>query len=356
MTHRRLVTVVAAALLSASVTAACGSSGAGSSEFGDGGGALGQAMDRVSGTGPAAKYFEFGDLAAMRSLKIANAGAAGSSTTPLLAPRWSSVGALGSAPLANVAQLLPEAIGLDLYAGDTAVTIGQPPDSAVLLTGEPNTAKIAGRLTALGAKSRTFGPAKGLSFGADNSINMSSALTTKLSLVNQLDQVVTDGKRFAASPNSATLQKVLGGQPSLLHTGKYGEVASCLGDVIAAVVMVPTSGTRATLVGVGVRRPATAKGAVHEVLCVVAADARQAEVHAALAQHLAPSATDPIAQEPVRTWVSATKVSDAGALVRAVLTVPASRPPGYLIKGLFANVLGYWLGSCTAVELAQRHC
>jgi hypothetical protein len=174
--------------------------------------------------------------------------------------------------------------------------------------------------------------------------------------------VVTD-RTFAVSPNAATLEKVLSpGSRSLLDTPHYGDLATCLGDVLAAVVTSPSAGsgenadTRSQLVAVGVRRPNAATGPVDEVLCVLPKAGQLRAVHDSLAQHLAPRATDPISDQPISNYVSKTAVRDIGGLVRALLTLNPRTTVGYLITGLYQNAIPYWDGSCASTDLQSRQC
>lgn len=337
---------VAVALLT--VLVACSSSGLTPERT-----ALAAAMDSVSGSGPASTYFEFGDLAAMRRLHMSTATGPG---TGKPAQRWQRIVGLGSSQLAQYSRLLPQYTALRIFAADRAVTIGQPPNTAIRLDGAINAAAIRRKLVALGAKPRAFGDTTGLSFGADNSVHLNSPLASELYLVNQLDQVVVDKHRFAASPNAATIEKALDGGKSLLATGDEAKLADCLGDVIAAVIVAPTKDARTTLIGVGYPRPASATGVAHEVLCADPAAGQQQAVRDAFKRQLAPSATDPARQVPLRSYVSSTAVPQAGSMVQAVLTLRDSAPVGYLLAGLVQNLYRVWDGSCTATQFAHRQC
>jgi hypothetical protein len=350
---RRTLAVVAVALAYlASVS--CSSSG----QVNAAGSGLAVAMDSVSGTGPAAEYFEYGDLAALRRLGVIHpAAATGRSGIPF-DPRWARIAGVGASGLAALTFVLTRDTGLSMLGADTAVTIGQPPNSATRFDGSMDAKSISAKLTSFGAQPRKFGDTDGLSFGPDNQINLHNGLTKKLQVpIPELNEMVVTGDSFAASQNSATLQKVRDpGARSLLNSAHFANVAGCLGDVVAAIVVAPRHDSRAALVGVGVRTPRSAAEAASEVLCVLPSAGNQHNVHQSVAQRLATTATDPIGGSPVSQYVTKTAIDDTGDLVRAVLTDRVQAMPGYLIAGLSQNLAGYWDGSCTATDLAHRGC
>jgi hypothetical protein len=354
MPRRTLLVVFAALLLP---VAACSSSGSGSSSASSG---LAAAMDSVSGTGPAAEYFEYGDVAALRTLGVVHPdAAAGGSGTPI-DQRWGRVAGVGASDLAAYSVVLVDLIKVNILAADTAVAIGTPPNLATRVDGAVDPKTVTAKLTALGAKPRSFDGTAGLSFGPDNVLNSSSKLAEDprygaLSIV--LDQIVATDHTFATSRNAATLEKVLSpGDTSLLDTPHFSDLAGCLGDVVAAIVVAPQHDTQADLIGVGVRTPASADAAADEVLCILPSSGNQDSVHTSLEQRLAPTATDPIAHSPVSQYVAKTAVDDTGDLVRAVLSDAAKTTPGYLIVGLSQNLAAYWDGSCTSADVAGRKC
>ena len=350
MSRRLLPFVLAAACL-----AGCSGSGGDGAASG-----LAAAMDSVSGSGPAAEYFEYGDLAALRKLGVLHPDAT-QGTGPLFDPRWSQVAGIGASDLAAFGAVLPKLIEVNPLAADSAVTIGNPPNRATRIDGSTDSKAVSAKLTALGAKARKFGSTAGLSFGPDNAINTSSKLGANPnygSLAITLNQIAVTDDTFVTSRNAATLEKALSpGDQSLLDTPHFGDLAGCLGDVAGAIVLAASDpDTRSTLIAVGVRTPSSADAAVDDVLCILPKAGEQHAVHQSIAQRLAPDATDPIANSPVSQYVAKTAVDDTGDLVRAVVTLQAKAPAGYLIQGLERNAVGYWDGSCTTADLAQRRC
>lgn len=351
---RRIVAVLTALALLTAGLSACGSSTGGS---GSTSGGLSDALDSVS-AGPAGQaWFEYGDLATLRRIGALNP--AGLQThAKVIETRWNAVVGVGESAYSSSAAQFPETLGLNPFAATRAVTIGQPPNLATRLDGSFDVATINSKLAGYGAKPRTFGSTAGLSFGPDNHVDVNSPLTTKLGLVNQLDQVVVAKDRFASSSNAASLQQVLGGGSSLLHAPHYQDMANCLGDVVAAEIYAPKNDKRTVLVGVGVRTPKDAGAGGIEVLCSVPASGQQGAVHAAYAKNLALSATNPVANEPNSQRMTEAKVIDAGGLVQAVLTLRPATPVGLLFLGVEQDLPSYWDGSCTLMGrvASPAHC
>lgn len=294
-------------------------------------------MTEVSGSGPAQCEFSFGDFARMRAIGLIRNG-----SRPRLLPRWNRVVGWGATGLADYAAILPARIGLNVFAADTAVTIGMPPNNALRLDGQVDAAAVRRKLTALGAKPRTFGATRGLSLAPDNKIELSSPLA-KLGIINQLNQVAMFDDDFAASPNAATLQKVIDVHKSLADTGRYGALADCLGDVIAADIDPAPAGDRnAAAYGVGVRDPGSATGTDHEVVCVLPRSGRTGALTTALKRNFAPSATDAVTRIRMSQLLAKTVVDRSGPAVRATLTLRSSTAPGFVLAAVDHNAVATW--------------
>lgn len=346
--RRALPAAVATAALFAVV--ACSSSSGGNPKTG-----LQQAMASVPASSASRTYFEYGSPAALRELGVLHPAAV-QNNGKVFDPAWSRMPDVGTGPLGDRALLLPRVLSLNEFAADTAITIGQPPDIATRIDGAINPAAVSAKLRGLGAKPRTFGSVKGLSFGADNSENPNSKLTRELYVADDLDQVVVTNELFAASPNSATLQKIIGDNgTSLLDTGSYGDMADCLGDVLAATVT-DQGDSRTALYGVGVRTPASATATRHEVVCFQARPGATSTVLAAVRHNVASDAVDPVSDQRMSYLVTHAAVTTEGSFVQADLTMSRHTRPGFVIQLLYNRVLPYWDGSCTARQLADRHC
>ncbi|HEY1485555.1 MAG TPA: hypothetical protein VGF84_05595 [Micromonosporaceae bacterium] len=348
---RRILLVALAALVLAAAACSSGTSGSGTSAKSG----LAAAMASVSGTGSAAQYFEYGDLATMRRLGILRPTPDGSAAP--IDHRWIGVVGLGGVDLITYSKVLHGLIDLNVLTGGAAIAIGNPPNDATRIDGAQDRKAVLAKLTALGAKPRSFGGTAGLSFGPDNSIDLSGKLSDPKygTLGLHLRQIAVTDNTFAVSANGATLEKVLAaGDRSLLDTPHFQGLADCLGDVVGAIVLAdPAIDTRAALVGIGVRTPVSAGGTVDDVLCILPKPGDQDSVHQSLTQRLAPHATDPISHQPLSTYVSKTAVDNVGGLVRAVLTLKSTAPAGYLIEGVERNLASYWDGSCASVPSGQ---
>ncbi|MGA4990562.1 lipoprotein [Nonomuraea bangladeshensis] len=265
----RRITVALTALLALT---GCGQNG------GEGG--LKEAMAAVSGEGPAAAYFEYGEPAWWRDLGV-KAGAAE-------ARRWlpASVSGLGS--FASAAAALPEATGMTPTAGTRAISIGVPPQQAFRFDGEVDADAVRKKLTAHGAKPRDMGGHEGLSFSPGDEIDL--ARTIVPGVTNQLNQVVVTDSLVATASSPDPLTAVLGGDTTLADKPAYAAMASCLGDVAAATITTSPSET-VTLYGVGLRRPADLNDRPVNVICVLPSASAATEVERALTTRLVPTGT-----------------------------------------------------------------
>ncbi|SEU37040.1 hypothetical protein [Nonomuraea wenchangensis] len=270
-------------------------------------GGLKDAMAAVSGEGPAAAYFEYGEPAWWRDLGV-KAGAE-------QARRWlpASVSGLGS--LATAAAALPEATGMTPTAGTRAISIGVPPQQAFRFDGDVDADAVREKLAALGAKPREMGGHDGLSFSPGDEIDLSRALVP--GVTNQLNQVVVTDSLVATASAPDPLTSVLGGDATLADKPAYAAMATCLGDVAAATIMTSPSKT-VTLYGVGLRRPADLNDRPVNVICVLPAAPAAADVERALTTRLTPAGTygkhaAQIAHDRV--------TSDDHTVLRAVLTL-----------------------------------
>ncbi|MET8988874.1 hypothetical protein ABZW49_25780 [Nonomuraea wenchangensis] len=243
-------------------------------------GGLKDAMAAVSGEGPAAAYFEYGEPAWWRDLGV-KPGAD-------QARRWlpASVSGLGS--FASAAAALPEATGMTPTAGTRAISIGVPPQQAFRFDGDVDADAVRKKLTAHGAKPREMGGHEGLSFSPGDEIDL--ARTIVPGVTNQLNQVVVTDSLVATASAPEPLTAVLGGETTLADKPAYAAMATCLGDVAAATIMTSPSKT-VTLYGVGLRRPADLNARPVNVICVLPAASAAADVERALTTRLVPTGT-----------------------------------------------------------------
>ncbi|MGI5270260.1 hypothetical protein ACQEUU_13995 [Nonomuraea sp. CA-218870] len=273
------------------------------------------AMAAVSGDGPAAAYFEYGEPAWWRDLGVkAGAGEA---------RRWLSAASSGLGGLAVVAEALPEATGVTPGASTRAISIGLPPRQAFRFDGDVDADAVREKLTALGAKPREMGGHEGLSFFPGAEMDPSRAIVP--GVTNQLNQVVVTDSLVAAASTPDVLTTALGGAPALADKPEYAAMAACLGDVAAATMMTPSpAGGAVTLYGVGLRRPAGLNDRPVNVICVLPAASAAAGVERALTTRLTPTGS----MSNGRTWgehapeITHDRVSsDDHTVLRAVLTL-----------------------------------
>ncbi|MEV4287062.1 lipoprotein [Nonomuraea bangladeshensis] len=288
-------------------------------------GGLKEAMAAVSGEGPAAAYFEYGEPAWWRDLGV-KAGSAE-------ARRWlpASVSGLGS--FASAAAALPEATGMTPTAGTRAISIGVPPHQAFRFDGEVDADAVRKKLTAHGAKPREMGGHEGLSFSPGDEIDLSRTIVP--GVTNQLNQVVVTDSLVATASSPDPLTAVLGGDTTLADKPAYAAMASCLGDVAAATITTSPSET-VTLYGVGLRRPAGLNDRPVNVICVLPSASAATDVERALTTRLVPTGTmgdggtyGKHAPEIAHDRVS----SDDHTVLRAVLTLNDTA------NAMFANQL-----------------
>lgn len=295
------------------------------------------AMASVSGTGPARQEFQYGDLARMRELGFVHPHG-----RPLLDPQWQRTVGYGLGHLAAAAPALPKAVGLDPFTADQAVAIGTPPNTAVRIDGGVDADAVMAKLKALGAEPRTFGHTDGLTLGKDNEIDVHDPLTG-YGLLGDLNQVVLTDGDMVTSRNGATLQKALGGDPSLLDTDGYRDLADCLGDAIAAdIVAAPGDDETAMVYATGVRDPSSRTATDREVLCMLPRPGRGNALKAALTAHLGLHTIDPNTREPLSHYASESQVDTVGDAVRVVLTMRPDGPRGYLFLALQQGAVRVW--------------
>ncbi|GIH90446.1 hypothetical protein ACFFMN_08070 [Planobispora siamensis] len=220
------------------------------------------AMAEVSGDGPAALHFEYGDLAHWRAIGLATEQGPGPHGT------WTSAIGYGAGNLVTVWKLLPQRTGVTLFAADHAVSIGVPPDTAVRLEGGVDAEAVRAKLIGLGGEPEKIGDHDGLSLADDHAVDPDGPLA-EFGLLNQFNKVVVTGSTIATGPAAAPVSAVLGDGRSLAEVSSHAAAADCLGDVVTAVLTVPQDSGAVALYGVGLRRPASRDDTAVNVICVV---------------------------------------------------------------------------------------
>ncbi|MFB9961818.1 hypothetical protein [Sinosporangium siamense] len=255
------VTLAAAGLV---LTGCSGDDGAKTkaADSGSQGGGLVEVLGSLSAKGSAARYLEYGDMAHWRAIGAANdAGATGDR-------RWVSAMGVGLGNIALRADVVTQQTGINVYKVDRVVAYGMPPENALRLEGAFAVDDIKSKLTTLGAKPRTMGGQEGLTFTKDNQIDMNGPMV-KIGLMNQLNQVVVTDKALVAGAAAAPVEAGLASSGSLKDSADHTAVASCLGDVAAALIAAPPQVAGVKLYGLGLRKPAAPGDPAVNVVCAL---------------------------------------------------------------------------------------
>ncbi|MGJ6965139.1 hypothetical protein ACSDR0_24830 [Streptosporangium sp. G11] len=243
------------------------------------------AMAAVSGDGPAAAYFEYGEPARWSELGV-TAGSGGAAGR-----RWLPATAWGFGELAPAAAGLPGVTGVAPLAADRAIAIGVAPGQAFRFDGGAKESVVRSRLEGLGAAPRRIGGHDGLSFAPGADVNPLRPPVPVSGVTNQFNQVVVTGSTVAVAPGTGPLAAVLGGERSLAGSEDHAAVGACLGDVAAATVTASQGSGAVTLYGVGLRRPANLGDRPVNVICVLPRQASVAAVKESFGTRLTTAAT-----------------------------------------------------------------
>ena len=316
---------------------------------------LAQALASVPSTSASRAYFEYGSPAALRHLGVMHPSAV-EHDGRLVDPKWIRVTGVGTGSLNTELLRLADVLALNVFAADTAISIGEPPNTATEIGGSLDASAIKAKLRELGAKPRRFGDVDGFSFGPDNSVDLKRDLTNELQVTSQLDQVTVTDQRFAASPNSATLQQILDDRgTALIDTDSYQGMSDCLGDVLAAIIT--THGdSRAAMIGIGVRTPASATATRHEIVCLLPRPGAAAAVMSSARNKVVPDDLDHKTDNRSSAYLAHAGVNARRKFVQIDLTMKPGGLPGLVINLLFDRTIQYWDGSCSRGPRLPRVC
>lgn len=295
---------------------------------------------------PTSGDFEFGDIAAQRSLAgvpplYSQAGRA--------AKKWLMV--LGVGAFYFYEDPSGKRDGLDILTGDLALSIGTPPHTAALINGPLlSGARVRSALMRLGARAGTVAGRPGLVWGAEGSEHLNAADVFGVGpALGEFDRSVITTHTVIAGRYAADVGALAGGGASTVgENPTLHATITCLGDVIAARGMTGTA-NGATEVAAGVRRPASAASAGQEVLCAV----RPASVSGAFTRsacsRVSPTAPPlPSGLVPGNYAVSTsamTGTTDGREWLECVITDKPSTAVGWLLQTLNnATDLMYLLG------------
>jgi hypothetical protein len=295
------------------------------------------ALAAVDGSGPGAAVFGYTDLARLRALGVIDP------LTHQIDARWRTAASAGFRSIANVVTTLPAVTAVDLTTADRAITVGDR-RQAVRIDGGIHAEAAQAKIKSLGPVKRTFGDVDGYSFGGDDEVDRDSAIGAQLPVGNALNQIVLRGGTFAGSPDTTSLQSILGGASSLLEVRHYRDIARCLGDVLVAVIWPAGSGGSSVLLAAGVRDTPSLRRGHDEVVCSVPTPGRAADVRAAFTEHLSVQAVDQRFQIPVSRYATASHIDMIGPTVRATLRVKHDVDAGFVVEAYFDGAARDWDG------------
>jgi len=318
------------AVLSLALTA-CTSSGASN---GGGAASLRSALASVRDTAGSERFFAWADQKELR--KLAGVSSAADAAKRKANQKWLRLASVALPSVADKEPQLTDATGIDVYAGDRAITIGLPPDRASRIDGADG-GTVLRKFRQLGARDERVGTRTYLALAGEGQVDVSNPLLGG-DVYLSLNRTSVDHSTVGFGLTNAPIDAVLGGGgKSLADVADEAAVADCLGEVFVAEVTGPVPGgpDGVSLTGVGVRRPTTAGARVTEVLCEVTHSKDQAgQLAARVTARLAPDAAlagsglrvrDRIAQANVD------QVGKAGDSVRLTLDLVSPARAGFLL-------------------------
>jgi hypothetical protein len=274
-----MLRAMAAAAALALGLAACNSA----ASSGGSAGGLREAMASVQDNPVSRRFFAWSDQAALRKLTgISSESSAGSAKK--LNPTWTRLTAAALPALAGLEPQVTSSTGIDVYKGAQAITVGVAPETAGRIDGI-SAGAVTKQLKVLGV---TPTSGKGLSIAVlapDDQVAVGNPHLGR-DVYLALNRLAVKGSTVAFGLASGPLNVALGGGRSLADDTDETAMAQCLGDVVVAQVTTPPAGAAAgvTLVGVGVRRPASPTDRVTEVLCEIAGNSTDAVASAMVAR------------------------------------------------------------------------
>ncbi|MBY8847558.1 hypothetical protein [Saccharothrix longispora] len=206
------------------------------------------ALAGVRAAAGSTSYVEYGDVAAVRALVAADG------------QRFGGLAGYGYSDLAARAGKVAEVVGFDASAATSALRVGEPPTWAAVLRLDVDVAAVEGKLTALGGERDRSGT---WTTAGDGEVVPGGPLA-KTGVVSGFQQVRVEPGVVRHGTGGEALRWVADpGDRTLADDPMTGELARCLGDVVAAVITGPKAGLP---LAAGVR--ATPAGEAVEVACV----------------------------------------------------------------------------------------
>ncbi len=303
--------------------------------------ALAKAMGSVADSAPARASFAWSDSARIREL----AGYPDSALAFSFSADdpYSTIFGIGAPDLFPSNRVLAERFGIDVFAADSALTVGVPPAIVIRLDGEFDSGTVKAALE------RAGGRAQGdtVSFG-DGSIDLDNPLTS-LGLVGITEVSATD-ETIAIARGDASVDDVTDDSDPLSENPGFAAMSTCLGDVLDALIIDSEANTpQDRLVGIGTLPPEDET--FKEVACVLADDAGTAKTQAGLAEErMAPDALDITTANRMGDYVKNVKVETGvgdEAMFRVTATLQPGNQPGFFYEALQRAVIFDYLGTQT---------
>ena len=295
-----------------------------------GAGSLRDGMAAVKDSPASRTFFAWADQKVLRQLTGISSAKSGKRGDP----RWSRLDSVALPAVAELGPQLADGTGIDILASQRAISIGPVTAQAERLDGLKGS-DVRKALEALGATQESALGRSFLTLAAEGQVNLSNPkLGDDVFLV--LNRAVVTGSSVAFGLANAPIDAVLGGGRSLADAPGESAVADCLGDTVAAQVMVPPSGAAAGvhLVGIGARRPPVKKSSAREVLCEVVDKQAAAAVATAIRDRVQPDDRLPdgfqVRERVARASVDQMAKGDV-ALVRLTLDLVAPARAGFLL-------------------------
>jgi hypothetical protein len=338
-----LAAVTGAAVLGLAAVACTGGGGGGSGS----GGSLHAALASVRDAPASQRFFAWADSKELRTLS--GVSAASSAGKANVHQKWLRLAGVALPSAAATEPQLTTATGIDMYAGNRAITVGVPPERASRIDGADGGA-VTRKLSRLGARLDRTSSRSYLAVAGEHEVDVSNPrLADDVYLT--LNRVYVAGSTVAFGLADPPIDIVLGGGRSLADVPAAAAVADCLGDVFVAEIMAPPPGgpDGATLIGLGVRRPTSVDARVTEVLCQVISDKGQAgRLAGTVGARVAPNSTMPASGQRVRDRVANAAVDQPAKngeqLVRLTLDLVTPARAGFLMLDAGSGGISFLAG------------
>ncbi len=324
---RAIATLGVVVALTGSALAGCGTTTTGTPVTGTGAagppGASGlvDALGRVRATKQSVLMVEYGNVAAIRKL------------TETDQQRFRTLEGYGYSEIVGRPEALADVVGFDPRQATEAIRVGQPPNWAGVLRMKVDVNAVNGKFDGLGAKRADEAGATTWITGEDGEVDMTSPFA-KIGIVAGFNKVRVAADSIAYSPSGAALAWVVDpGGSTLAQDKDVRGLATCLGDVTAAIINMPEQGRSPVAVGVRTGDNVT------EVICAPTADPNglREKVQARL-DSVTPERGGPVWSTVFRD-ATAEAPADQPGMVRVLVPAGQGATVGRVFRALLRNDL-----------------